>query len=120
MTDFNIIKNVNESFSIIVPSGFVELIPPSGTVYAFMKIDSSINVTCDVITTTTINRTITISPPEITMTPEIIAFGEDVYIYCDSSGDCHAIMVKSSTFNSTSVNVFAGYKPSSGDGGEPI
>ena len=81
MTDdeFDVIKNVNESFSITIP-GFHENVPPAGTIYSFTTITDAISLAVGTPSTTqTMGTTLGLTSPTIDVgTPVLTTVGPSV------------------------------------------
>ena len=99
MTTFNVIKNVNKSFSIVI-SGFVENVPPAGSIYSFANIADTITMAVSTPTTTT-NPTaaFSLSSPDIAIsTPTSITTGPSNLSLNTSAASCTIVQGRTNSF----------------------
>jgi hypothetical protein len=107
--NFNVIKNVNESFSVSLPSQFNENTPPDGTIYAYPKFSNSLEITTampDIIMDSL--NTLIFTSPSLEITPTTLLIGANQYIYSTTANDCNIVVGSGSSFNKTRSKLYFG------------
>ena len=115
-TSFKVVKNVDENYSVILPSGFNQNLPPTGHIYAYPRFVYTTDID-NGLPTFSINPTTSIS-----ITSPIVTFGASTltagsapggeYTYNTNAGDCDLLTGNSSSFSNNGINLHFG----NGDG----